>query len=81
MRKTPHGARLLAADSRRIGNGAGQEKCKFWNEAGQILPFFLLIECFCNGEKADRNGAEEIAHPQSNHKEITSFISKFTAAE
>jgi len=43
------------------------------------LPFFLLIECFCNGEKADRNGAEEIAHPQSNHKEITSLISKFTA--
>ena len=49
--------------------------------AGQILPFFLLIACFCTGEKADRNGAEEIAHPQSNHKEITSFIAKCTAAE
>jgi hypothetical protein len=51
---------------------------KFWNEAGQILPSFLLIECFCNVEKAGRMGTEETTHPQDNHKETTSFIPKCT---
>ena len=26
--------------------------CQFWNEAGQGFPFFLLIGCLYNGERA-----------------------------
>jgi hypothetical protein len=27
-------------------------QCKFWNETSQILLFLLLIDCFCDAEKA-----------------------------
>jgi hypothetical protein len=53
--------------------------CKFWNETGEILPFLLLLDCFCDAEKAGRTRDEATAHPQDIHQNSTSFIPKFTA--
>jgi hypothetical protein len=52
--------------------------CKFWNETGAILPFLLLLDCFCDAEKAARTRDEATAHPQHNHHNSTSIIPKFT---
>jgi hypothetical protein len=52
--------------------------CKFWNETGEILPFLLLLDCFCDAEKAGRTRDEATAHPQDNHQNSTSIIPKFT---
>ena len=50
--------------------------CTFWNETGEILPFLLLLDCFCDAEKADRTRAEATAHPQDNHQNSTSIFPK-----
>jgi hypothetical protein len=52
--------------------------CKFWNETGAILPFLLLLDCFCDAEKAARTRDEATAHPQDNHQNSTCIIPKFT---
>ncbi len=53
-------------------------RCTFWNETGEILPFLLLLDCFCDAEKAGRTRDEATAHPQDNHQDSTSIIPKFT---
>jgi hypothetical protein len=52
--------------------------CKFWNETGEILPFLLLLDSFCDPEKAGRTRDEATAHPQDNHQNSTRIIPKFT---
>ena len=55
--------------------------CTFWNETGEILPFLLLLDCFCDAEKADRTRAEATAHPQDNHQIPPAYFQRHHASQ
>src|SRR5690242_21107892 len=62
MRKTPHGARLLTAGSRRIGNSAGQDTCPVSKRKRKIV----MTQTTVKTTRADQFQGDREAFQEAN---------------